>query len=208
MKVLIVAGGLLSSALIIQHKLKTFKHNDYDYIIAVDSGYNNCMRLGIKPNLIVGDFDSIKLTEHHECEVKKLKPNKDHTDLKHAIEKAIKKKAKSIVFLCVTGRRMDHFLNNIDIINYAYQKNIKCVLIDEFNVVTPLMGKKSFKNLSRYVSVLPITKKVLCSATHMKYPMEKYTIKQGNIVSISNEATSSRYTVDIEEGFALIIQSD
>lgn len=208
LKVLIVAGGLLSSTVIIHHKLEMFKYDDYEYIIAVDSGYNNCEKLELKPDFLIGDLDSITTLDEHECEVIKLKPNKNHADLKYAVDHAVQMGAKSIVFLCATGRRMDHFLNNIDIMNYVYEKNIKCVLIDEFNVVTPLIGKKRFKNLSRYVSVLPITKEVVCTATYMKYPMEHYTIKQGDIVSISNEATFSRYTMDIEEGFALIIQSD
>lgn len=208
MKILIVAGGLLSSAVIIKHKLETFKHNDYDYVIAVDSGYNNCKKLDIRPNLLVGDLDSVVNFDNNSCESIKLKTSKEQTDLRYSVSHAVKIGAKSIVFLCMTGRRMDHLLNNIDIMNYAYKQNVKCTLIDEFNVVTPLMGKKRFNNFSRYVSVLPITQKVICTATHMKYPMDHYTIKQGNIISVSNEATFSRYTINIEEGLALIIQSD
>lgn len=214
MKVLIVAGGLLSSEIIIATKLKRFNYDEFDYVIAVDSGYNNCLRLKIKPNLVIGDLDSVKNYEFKKNakpthKTIRLSKQKDHTDLHYAVNQAEKIGAESIIFICATGRRIDHFLNNLDILRFTYQqKHIKCVLVDEYNVITPLSNKKKFKNKSRYVSFIPITPKIVCSATNMKYPMDNFTIKQGNVISISNEATSSSFTVDIIDGLALVIQSD
>ena len=55
MKVIIVSGGNKPS----EKLLKSYIEND-DIIIGVDKGCNALFDYNIKPNLILGDFDSIK----------------------------------------------------------------------------------------------------------------------------------------------------
>ena len=56
-------------------------------IIAADGGYDNALRLGIMPDLFVGDMDSV--TEKVDIEKVMLNKEKDFTDTEIAIEEAV-----------------------------------------------------------------------------------------------------------------------
>lgn len=198
----IVAGGILYDADKVLSKIP-----DYDEVIAVDLGYENARKLGLKPSVFIGDFDSCANTEI-ECEVIKFDPVKDVTDLRLAVDFAVKNNAKKLTFLCCTGGRLDHLLNNFSILNYAFSLGIECQMIDEFNVVEPIKSMKKYKNISKYVSIVPICEKICLSVSNMKYPMENMTVNRENIVSISNECTCDEFEIVVNSGSGFVIFAD
>jgi thiamine pyrophosphokinase len=64
----------------------------HDIIVAVDGGVNHCHQLGVVPNLIIGDFDSVipsLLSFYSDVETIRFPREKDKTDLQIAIEKVV-----------------------------------------------------------------------------------------------------------------------
>ena len=63
----------------------------YDYVIACDHGYDYAIRLGITPDLIIGDFDSCDtdVTSINEIPVETFPVAKDDTDTMLAVKCAI-----------------------------------------------------------------------------------------------------------------------
>ena len=57
-----------------------------DLVIAADAGYQTCRKLGIEPDLVLGDFDSMPVPEHAE-EIIRLPVEKDDTDTIAAVRK-------------------------------------------------------------------------------------------------------------------------
>ncbi len=95
----IVAAGDLS--------VTEIKVSQDDLLIAVDGGMEYCERLGLEPDLVLGDFDSVKcgqLARIAEWEAKsperviRLKPEKDDTDTLAAIRLALERGYRDFVF--------------------------------------------------------------------------------------------------------------
>ena len=107
-------------------------YNDYvdgRFVISADSGYNKCKKLGIKPDLIIGDFDSSDV-------------RKDDTDTFFAVKYAIKQGFNDLVILGGIGSRFDHTYCNVLALNYCFERNVKAVLINKNNKIE-LLDKKA-----------------------------------------------------------------
>ena len=79
-----------------------------DFIIACDRGYAYCGRLGLTPDLFIGDFDSYSGTVAPGVAVERLIPEKDDTDTGHAITYALAHGLRELVLVCALGGRLDH----------------------------------------------------------------------------------------------------
>ncbi len=204
MKVLIVAAGEVKDTEKVKNKLPL---NDYTLVISVDGGYDICEKMSIKPQYLIGDLDSTKKVDF-DCEVIKFDKDKDYTDLDLAIEFALKQKATFIDIIGATGNRLDHFLGNLAVLERLHDSNVKGRIIDEKNIINISSSKITYKNISDYVSVLPITDSVIFSCFDLKYEVMMCETKRQQTLGISNESSSTEFTIEIHRGKAFIIQSD
>ena len=85
-----------------------------DLVIAADRGYDVALSLGVKPDLTVGDFDS--LGEAPDAEnVIRLEVRKDDTDVGHAVELGFRRGYTDFVVYGAVGGLLDHTVANIAI---------------------------------------------------------------------------------------------
>ena len=113
---------------------------EQDYVIAVDGGYNTLQRLGIKPDIIIGDFDSME----GECcgeNIVRLNPIKDETDLLYSISYGEDMGYKDFyIFGGTGGKRISHTIANIQAISGKTQ--LHCYLFDREEVLFIIKEKK------------------------------------------------------------------
>ena len=83
-----------------------------DYVIAADRGYAVAQSMGIEPDLVVGDFDSLGEAPPGQ-NVVKLNVRKDDTDLEHAVRLALDKGYRELIICGAAGGALDHTLGNI-----------------------------------------------------------------------------------------------
>ncbi len=213
MDILIVSGGDINFTL-----LKEYVSNHPDItIIAVDKGVEALFSLNILPNHIVGDLDSVspsikeKYTNNTNVVFHKYKPEKDYTDTDIAIKLAIKLNATSITILGALGKRMDHALANIHILNYALKANIPCKIVDEHNKIYLINKTTILKKLEvygKYISLIPLTSTVSgLSLNGFKYPLSNYTLKYGKSLGVSNEIIEDVATIELKKGILIVIES-
>ena len=94
MKAFIYTGGSIRADRITEHP------KGDDLVIAADSGYQNALMLGEKPQMILGDFDSIGALELPKtAEILRVPAEKDFTDTQLAVDTAIKKGATELVII-------------------------------------------------------------------------------------------------------------
>ncbi len=124
------------------------------FVIACDKGYEYCLKSGITPDLIVGDFDSYSGDIPRVGEVKVLPHDKDDTDTMFAVKEACARGYNDIYIYCALGGRYDHFLANLQTAAYAALRGAKVRitgLYDDFYVFSSgeiTLKKQEEKSLS------------------------------------------------------------
>jgi len=186
----------------------------HDFIICADGGARHIFNMGITPQIILGDFDSIDMATKRyylEKEVKFIEfpKDKDFTDTELAVEYAIEHGAKDITLMGVIGSRMDHTLANISILLPLSVRGIHARIVDENNEIVLTRESISISgNPGELLSIIPLSERVegLC-LTGMEYPLDNATIKFGSSIGISNRFLSDNAKVDFESGTILLIKS-
>lgn len=104
-----------------------------DFIIAADGGLKLIKDLGLKPDLIVADFDSAprSLAEKTNVPITLLPVKKDDTDTMAAARIAVQKGFREVLLLGATGGRLDHTLSNLAVVLYLIKCGVRTVLADE-----------------------------------------------------------------------------
>lgn len=198
MRVIIIAGGTFSPCI---EFLKD------DYIICADSGFDSAREFGIKPNLMLGDMDSVK-SDISNIDAQLFPVRKDFTDTELALNAALDMKPHEIIILGATGSRFDHSIANILLLKKAYDAGISACVCDAHNKI--YYYKDEFyltDSVGKTVSLIPLTNEISGLVTEgLDYPLENETIFFGETRGISNmvKSTSAYYKSKTGEGIIVI----
>lgn len=185
-----------------------------DTLIGADGGTAHCVALGLTPNVVVGDLDSIdpalvaRLTaagvifERHA-------PAKDQTDLELALERALRDGATEIILLGATGGRLDQTLANLLILaQRPWPTQIK--LVDERQVAQLLRGPGQIMldaPIGATVSAIPLTPIVRgITYSGLLYPLQDATLTLGSTRGVSNVVEHAPAAIAVRDGLLLIVQ--
>ena len=212
-KILIVSGGSIAD----DFAKQWIGQYQPDYIIVADSGMEFMRRVGLKPDRIIGDFDSVKedtlsfFKEQPEIVFQELNPIKDDTDTEFAIRQAIALGAKEIIILGATGTRLDHVLGNVALLGIGLKEGVSIQLVDSHNRIRmidkPLKLRKE-EQFGNMLSVLPYAGEAKgVTLNGFKYPLKNHTMESFSSLGISNEIVAAEAEISFEEGILLIIES-
>ena len=209
MNIAIVSGGVAPSERLLRDYLKTM-----DFIIAADRGSECLYNYGIIPDLLLGDFDSVKkeILDAAKLQIKEVlefPPEKDYTDTEIAIIEAIKRGAKKIYLFGAIGSRMDHTLGNIGLLLTTKKRGATLEIIDDNNRL--YLGEKKMKLFGKYgenISFHALCDKVKSfKIMGAKYNLETYDISLLDPRAICNEFVDTPIEISFEEGELLILHS-
>jgi len=162
----------------------------------------------------MGDFDSINEKVYNyflkkECKIETFKKDKDYTDTKLALLKAIELGASEIVFLGCTGNRIDHTLGNLGLLKECLKLNIKATLKDDKNFVQitdkPLIIEGKLGQCFSLLACSDCVKALTIRGA--KFELIDYDLKLGDPLTISNEFLDEDVKIDFNFGELLIIFS-
>ena len=203
----IIGGGRLSKRFL-QEIIKS------NYVIGVDRGAYWLITNSAIPNIAIGDFDSVSSKELEEIKKRvktiiKYPLEKDATDMELAAQHAISLHPKEVVMYGATGRRLDHTVGNIHLLERLLEKGISGVIRDSNNEVRITSGKITIGKDARYgyVSLLPITETVEVTLIGFLYDVSHALIRRGQTLGISNEIRAEKATIEVHQGKALVIGS-
>lgn len=210
---LIITGGPLD----LSFAAAFLEKEAFEKIIAVDSGLEGVKALGLEPDMIVGDFDSVKpeileyyrTREHIVWDVRQ--PEKDETDTELALMKAQAAGCSRIAVLGATGGRLDHMLGNIHLLFPCLQTGIEAYILDSRNRLYLIDGERVFRRdetWGKYISFVPLTEKVAgITLTGFKYPLFQKDIEIGTSLCISNELWEEEGRITFTDGVLIVVES-
>lgn len=201
-KCLIVSGGEFSPI---------GKTDIYDLVIACDKGYEHCLKMGIRPDIVLGDFDSYDGKIEEGIEIKKLNPIKDDTDTMSAVRLALEKGCMEIHICCAFGGRFDHSIANVQTALFIKENGADPIISGKGTALYCLKNEtKSFsKKENCYISVFSISevcRNVTISGT--KYEIENAELTNAFPLGVSNEWKSENAEITIGNGTAVVIISE
>ena len=178
-----------------------------DMVIAADGGYDYLCGFNIKPDLIIGDFDSLGLVPSGSSVIK-LPAVKDNTDTEAAIEEGWRRGYKRFVIYCGTGGRMDHTMANIQCIAGIAKRGGRGFLISRDSVITAICNDtvKFSPESSGFISVFSHGEEAVgVTEKGLKYHLSNALLPNTVSLGVSNEFTGVESLVSVKEGTLLII---
>jgi thiamine pyrophosphokinase len=177
-------------------------------VICADGGANTALKMGIVPNAIVGDLDSI----HAEALVKFRRVtihedgNDETTDLEKAIAWAIQSKFDRITVVGASGRRLDHTVGNLAVMPKFYPDAI-ITLVDDSGEVCYVGREHSFEaEKGDVVSLIPLSRCEGVFTRGLKYALEGEVLELGVREGTSNIVVTSPVSVKVKKGHLLLFK--
>ena len=207
-KALIVANGEL------EEKFLKAVAPRYDVIVCADGAANRLRALDIIPDILVGDFDSIRQeTRDYFCdqsvEMITLSPEKDFSDTHVSIELIMERGWDQIDIIGGLGGRWDHSVANLSLLYFGVRKKCKLRLISQCNLAE--IYEKGEHNLQasprHYWSCFAIFEDAVVSIQGMKYPLSHKKIRRGESIGLSNEFLTEDGRLIVEEGSVVVVRS-
>ena len=96
----------------------SFKKREGDLVIAADGGYDTLMKIGVTPDLLIGDMDSIN-AEGSDVDSLKFPVRKDETDTFLAYREGVRRGYTNFELYGCVGGREDHTFANYSLLIYA-----------------------------------------------------------------------------------------
>ena len=160
-----------------------------DFILACDKGYAWCVREGIVPDLILGDFDSYGGRLPEGVPVLRFPIEKDDTDTMLAVRWASEHGFNAVRLCCCFGGRLDHFLSNVETLHYAATLGMDAEARDE-NTYLRILRPGSFTLPyleGQSLSLIALTEKVKgLTIRGAKYEVENATLCKPTTLGQSN----------------------
>ncbi len=192
--------------------------NNYDYIksclraddffVFCDSGLKHMSNLQVRPNLIVGDFDSYD-DPKLDIETITLPTEKDDTDTFYAAKEMLKRGFDEFLLIGVIGARLDHSLANISILLYLTSLNKKASIIDDYSEMEIVSGTPvSIPDKYSFFSLINISGTANgITIKNAKYNLENATIGCEYQYGVSNEILPGKVAaVSVKDGCLLLIK--
>ncbi|MCL4273014.1 MAG: thiamine diphosphokinase [Anaerolineales bacterium] len=182
-----------------------------DFILCADGGTRHAIALGLVPNVVIGDLDSV--TEEERRKMKELgvqmirhPADKNETDLELAIDHALALKPDQILILAALGGRMDQALANIALLSNLQLATCDIRLADGVEEIFFCRGQARVEGRSGdIVSLIPWQGEVTGVFTeNLRWHLHYETLYPDKTRGISNEMTADVATISIKSGLLLI----
>ncbi|WP_282787324.1 thiamine diphosphokinase [Flavobacterium croceum] len=203
---LIIANGDACS-LQLTHQLLEWS----PYVVVLDAAVERVLELGIKIDVLLGDFDKNFDANSYREKQYPLEivytPNQDKTDLEKAFDFLIEKGHKAVNVIWATGKRADHTISNLTNI-IRYKNQLKIVILDDYSKVFVLPKKfEKWYPKNSIISLIPIGVVKGIVTQNLAYPLKNDELilgyKSGNSNHVLEEGIVS---ITHQEGDLILME--
>lgn len=210
MRAIIVANGTVEEGETFTHQVR-----EDDLVIAADGGALVARHLGLHPEVVIGDLDSLSpkaragLAEQGARFVDHP-ARKDETDTELAIRYALEQGADEIVLLGAIGSRLDHTLANVLLLAMPLLAGTPATIVSGDTEVWLIRGGEELAIEGRagdIVTLLPLGQDALGVTTAgLEWAQENDTMHFGPARGVSNVMTAETARVALQEGLLVALR--
>jgi thiamine pyrophosphokinase len=185
-----------------------------DVVIAADGGATRLGKVGRRPDLVVGDLDSLAADAKRDLEragvAFEVHPDKkEETDAELALDAAVQRGADEIVVVgAFGGTRLDHQLGNVLLLAHEDFAAIDVALVTERATFRSLLGPGILEVEGApgdWVTLEPLSDVARGVSTDgLRYPLRHDELVRGSTRGVSNELTERRGSVEVGDGLLLV----
>lgn len=179
-----------------------------DFVISADGGWRHLKRLGIKPQLFIGDMDSVEEAVPEDIEKECYRPEKDDTDTFLAVKKGLSLGCERFVLYGCLGGSLGHTLANMQILVYLAKRGVSAVLRGEDTEVYAVCDSTLSFDASRTgkLSILSFSEKAVgVTLKGLKYSLTDATIGNDYAIGVSNEFLGKSSSITVKKGDLIVI---
>jgi thiamine pyrophosphokinase len=208
--VFVICGGAIGDLAFLQTEQE--RHRPVGLICA-DGGARHIHVLGLTPDLIVGDMDSLDGDMQRDFVMKgsrimRYPEAKDETDSELALQMAFMMTPDEIRIYGALGARIDHTLANLTLLAAAADRGIETRLLDEWCEIILVRQKAVIEGeIGQTVSLLAFGADVTgVTLEGFEYPLRNATIAFNRPIGVSNRLTAAQGVISVESGDLLVIR--
>jgi len=175
-------------------------------IVCADGGANKARKLGIRPDVIIGDLDSISpATKKIFSNVKIIQVESQYrTDLEKALDYLLKHRYQSAVIVGAIGGRPDHSFSNFSILK-KYHERIRLLFSDSSCDIQIIDRRITFASeVGSVISLLPLGRCEGITTAGLEFPLHNESLELGVREGTSNTVVSSPVTIFVKKGSLLL----
>lgn len=183
-----------------------------DLLLATDGAAHTAAQLGLTPDTICGDFDSVQL-EQARAEFPHAEfvatPDQNLADLEKAILLAMERGATAVTLIGASGGRTDHALANYALL-LRYNTALEISLVDAYGTVRALSGTDTEPGTLKLdalpgdtISLLSFDGRAYVSITGVAWELDNYQLPIGT-QGVSNVARAEIVRVSVRGGAMLV----
>jgi thiamine pyrophosphokinase len=186
-----------------------------DLIIAADGGASVAQQLGLVPQVVIGDMDSLSpelcsQLEERGCQLVDHPARKDETDTELAIQYALEQGAREILLLGATGDRLDHTLANVFLLGMPGLDAVQAKIVAGNTEIWLLRGGGEFEVHGQpgdIVTLLPLGQDAIgIESEGLEWALHDDTLQFGLARGVSNVMTADTAHLTLREGLLLVLR--
>ncbi len=184
-----------------------------DVVVGVDHGIAHCLRIGVVPTVLVGDFDSIDpaiLNDQRLVNVprRSFPARKNSSDLELALQGLVGTDVSRVILLGISGGRSDHHLFNwllpfqtdwpfaVELVDHSVHAHVVCARYPLH--VSAFVGQT--------ISLLALPEAIGVTTKGLEYPLVDHTMTHGSTLGLSNVADADAIRVSVSAGRLLVFR--
>lgn len=204
---LIICNGEMPRKKIITHLLK-----QNPFIICADGGANAAKKLGLVPDVIIGDFDSMNdsvrefYLQNGKTKFIHLRRQSD-TDFEKALKLLVRKHFTRVIVIGATGKFTDHTFGNFSIL-MRYTNLLNTKFIDAHFMIEKIEKRISFTTrIGSRISLIPFPVASGIRTKGLKYQLNDEELKFGDREGTCNVALKKNIFIEVKRGTLFLFRS-
>ena len=176
-----------------------------DFIIAADGGLQHTEKLGITPNEILGDFDSLGFTPQG---ANVFPVEKDDTDAMLAVRLGLQRGCDFFLFYgAMDGPRLDHTVANFQTLAYLATHGARGALIGRDYIATVLKEEaiRFSEEAEGILSLFCLGASAEVTIEGLHYPLERGTLTPDFPLGVSNHFVGKPARITVHDGLVLAL---